>query len=171
MITKSRLALNMAIVGAMLVLVSGCAEKEAEQAEAMDSGDMQTEMTTDVATGPAGTYWAEIAPAEGDGSKVTLVLNQDNSAMMVVDFESDQPNVTQSGTWEMGDAENVVNFNYGGEGSMMTVQFSMMGEELHMMESEATGFGVDEITLKKVAAENDPHAGHSHEDGHEGHSH
>ncbi|HEX5133293.1 MAG TPA: hypothetical protein VFX92_12515 [Candidatus Krumholzibacteria bacterium] len=162
--TLPRLAVCMAIVGAMMLVVSGCAKKEAQEAETTQTTPATEEpaASMEMAAGPEGTYMAEVTPTEGVSSKITLVLNSDNTAMMAVEYSSGQPSVTQNGTWAMGEGENVINFTYGDATAPTTMSFSKLGEELHMMDGGAAAFGVSEVALKKMDVAADPHAGHSH---------
>lgn len=157
-----RLVVCTAIVGAMVFGLYGCAKKEAEQAESTEAMPTEEVATPATDTGVAGVYVAEVTGTETAGQKISLALNEDSSATMTVEFMNNQPAVVQSGSWEMGEGENIVNFMYGGEASTMTLSFSMMGDELHMMNEEAAGFGATEIALVKQAHDHDPHAGHQH---------
>ncbi len=155
-----RVAVCTVIVGAMVFGLFGCAKKEAEQADATTENVVTEEVAADTVSGPAGVYVTEITGTEAPGQKISLMLNEDNSAVMSIEFMNNQPAVVQSGSWAMGEGENTINFVYGGEATPMTLSFSMMGDELHMMNEEAAGFGVAEIALVKQA--HDPHAGHDH---------
>lgn len=154
-----------AVVGMMVFGLAGCGKKEAA-----DTGKASDEAQTEnVASAPAtmpdvtGTYMGEAG--EGDAAqRLTLTLNADNTAMVKVEYLNGQPAMSQSGTWEAG-ANNVINFNYGGEGSMMTMPMTLDGDHLMVGGEMATAMGVSEISLMKQMAEpmeEDPHAGHDH---------
>jgi len=155
-----------AVAGMLVFGLAGCGKKEAAQ----DQASQESMPTEDVAPAPAavpavaGTYVAEMG--EGDAaSKMTLTMNDDNTAIMTIEHMNGQPAMSQSGTWAMGEG-NTITFNYGAEGSMMSMPMTMDGDQLHVTGDMATAMGAPEISLVKQAAaepmEEDPHAGHEH---------
>ena len=157
----SRVMFCSLIAGAMAFGVYGCAKKEAEQTKAAPESVPMEEVTTTPAA--VGTYVAEVG-ADKAMRKLTVTLNADNTAAMMVEYMNGQPAMMQNGTWEMGATENDVNIMYGTEGAMMTMPFMMDGQNLKMTGETAMGFGAPEVNLVKqgAAATEDPHAGHNH---------
>jgi hypothetical protein len=155
-----------AIVGAMVFGLYGCA-KEAEQAETTEEAPVEEVATTPaMAPSVAGTYMAEVGAADA-AQKITMTLNADNTATMMVEYMSGQPAMSQTGTWAMGEMENAVNFMYGSEGATMTVPMMVSGNELKVGGDMATALGVTEINLVKQEAAAAPAEGSAEE----GHSH
>lgn len=161
-----RLVVCTAIAGAM-VFGMGCAKNEAEQAESTTEEMPAEEVATTPAMAPsvAGTYTAEVGVAEA-AQKITIMLNADNTATMMIEHMGGQPATSQSGTWAMGEMENQVNFNYGGEGTMMTMPMMVEGDQLRVGGELAAAMGVTDLALTRQAAgepaAEDPHAGHDH---------
>ena len=166
MAAMPRFVMCSAIAGMMVFALAGCGKKT-EQAKTDESMPTEEVATTPAMTpSVAGTYVAEMG--EGDAAKkMTLTMNADNSATMMVEYMNGQPAMSQTGTWAMGEG-NMVNFSYGGEGTMMTMPMTVEGDQLHITGDMATAMGAPDITLMKQAAMGadttgtDPHAGHEH---------
>jgi len=160
-----RYAVCAAIVGAMAFGLYGCAKKEAEQ-QAQTSETVTEEVAASPAMMPAavGVYSAEVGTGD-DAKKVTMMLAEDGSATMMVEYMNGQPSMSQTGTWSMGEMENAINFVYGGEGTTMTMPMMLDGDMLRVGGDMAMAVGAADLALTREAAEA------AAEESHEGHNH
>ncbi|MDH4038047.1 MAG: hypothetical protein OEX18_13220 [Candidatus Krumholzibacteria bacterium] len=164
--TMPRIVVCSAIVGAMAFGLFGCAKKDADQADATTDEMVTEEVAGMPESMPAATgiYVAEIG--EGDAmQRVTVVLNDDYTAVVTVEYMNEQPAMTQNGNWAMGEMDGAVNFMYGSGENTMTMPMMVVEENLHMAGDMASAMGVEEIVLMKQV----PDA--SAEESHEGHNH
>jgi hypothetical protein len=149
--TMPRIVVCTAIVGAMTFGLFGCAKKEAEQAKTEEAPTEEVAATPQTAPTAAGTYMVQVGEGEA-AQKMTVMLHEDNTAMLTVEHMNGQPAVTQNGTWAMGETPGTVNFTYGGEGASMTMPMTIDGDNLHVTGDMATAMGMPELVLAKQAA-------------------
>jgi hypothetical protein len=162
--TMPRIVVCSVLVGVMAFGLFGCAKKEAEQAKAEETPTEDIAAMPEMMPAAVGTYMVEIGEA-GMSQKITVMLHEDNTAMLTVDYMNGQPATTQNGTWSMGENEGVVNFTYGSEGTAMTMAMTLNGDNLTMDHDMAAAMGVPELVLvRQNAAEpvEESHEGHNH---------
>ena len=101
-----------------------------------------------------GSYQAVLPSATTDGRRVTLALNEDNSAVLTNDFMDGQTPVRESGTWDSTEDTVAVILTESGDKPLepeVKITFQLFEDRLFVMEFEpADYFPSAGLQLKKL---------------------
>lgn len=99
----------------------------------------------------AGVYLAQMPAASSPGIQATLVLNEDQSASLTLDYMNDETPINQTGTWQMASADQVrVNFtDQDGKPITNTIVFTLSGDTLTALEYDQQQWGTAGLTLTR----------------------
>jgi NlpE N-terminal domain len=159
-----RVLMGSVVVAVCVIALAGCGKKQAKESETSQATQSMSgaAMTPNV----VGMYAADLPAADSTGRKVSLMLNADHTAMMTTDYMNDQPALTQMGRWT-NTMDGMVDVMFASDaGDTMTMSFHPSGNEMHMMNPAAAGYGEAGVTLMKqenaMPDSSDSMEGHEH---------
>jgi heat shock protein HslJ len=142
------------IVFILLILLAGIIVKQfsTKQSETSTISEEATSSAEHSAQNFVGAYNEMLSSASGVGRTVTLVVRNDNTAMMTTDYQNDELIIVESGNWKVDNA-NVLSItinekNYEDVVEPYTLNF-IFNEEgaLELQNPENAGYGSEGLTL------------------------